>query len=494
MVFTTLTFMAFMAVLFILYYLIPAKYQWKLLLIASFCFYAYASPWYLLFLTFTVVVSYVGALWIAGDQSDGKRPLVVVVILLLSMLGIFKYGNFFLDNIGLGERVSLNMILPVGLSFYLFQSLGYCIDVYRGIVEPEENIFKHALFVSYFPQLLQGPIGDYGRLAPQFFVSHSFDYREVTDGLKRVVWGFFKKLVIANQISLILDSVWMDVPQYHGIVVWVMFLFLYSIQLYADFSGYMDIAIGCSQMLGIKIDENFKTPYFSKNIAEFWRNWHITLGTWFKNYVFYSIMRSRLCKKIMKKYRKTNPYLSNVIPNVIALVIVWLLIGIWHGDNWCYVVYGLYHGTFIIVSTIFEPLYSRFHNRFPKIVGSDVYAVAQMLRTFLIVSFGYVIFRPANLENTKMIINAMFNGNGIVDAMSFGKNYFSEFLIIFIGIIVLTIVDVWHYRNDGASLRQTISSCSILLRYAFYVLAVVAILILGAYGSAELNQFAYFRF
>ena len=202
------------------------------------------------------------------------------------------------------RELAAMVILPVGLSFYIFQSLGYCIDVYRGTARAERNFFKYALYVSFFPQILQGPIGDYNRLAPQLFAPHDFSYKEAVYGIERVAWGFFKKLVIANQISLILDGVWIGYFEYSGCAFWMMALVFYAIQLYADFSGYMDIANGCAQMLGIRMDENFCTPYFSRNIAEFWRNWHITLGAWFKNYVFYPVLRTGWCNQLRKNLKK----------------------------------------------------------------------------------------------------------------------------------------------------------------------------------------------
>ena len=341
MVFTTLKFMIFMAVIFVMYYAMPKSKQWWLLLIASYIFYAFASPVYLIFLFATTGITYCGGRLLelnyslrdeylrarkpelskeekkcykAKIASEQKIVLATVIVLLLLMLGIFKYATFVLNNFSglLGvfgldvNNLTLKIILPVGLSFYIFQSLGYCIDVYREMVKAERNFFRYALYVSFFPQILQGPIGDYNRLAQQLYMEHEFIYKNAKYGIQRITWGFFKKLVIANQISLVIDNIWASYDSYSGLVFWMFVLTMYSFQLYADFSGYMDIAIGCSQMLGITLDENFDTPYFSKSIVEFWRKWHITLGAWFKNYVFYSILRTNWCNYIRKKYKKTN--------------------------------------------------------------------------------------------------------------------------------------------------------------------------------------------
>ena len=220
--------------------------------------------------------------------------VVGAAVVTIGMLVVFKYLEFLFTNVNwllgaMGVDSTLPMarlMLPVGLSFYVFQSLGYCIDVHREMVSAERNFFKHALFVSYFPQILQGPIGDFGRLAPQFFKDRKFSYEEAVFGIQRVAWGFFKKVMVANVIADRINPVWTSAGDYPGFIFWSSVLALYSIQLYADFSGYMDIACGCSQMLGIKLDENFQCPYFAKSIAEFWRKWHITLGVWFKTTFF----------------------------------------------------------------------------------------------------------------------------------------------------------------------------------------------------------------
>lgn len=529
MVFTTLEFMIFMTAVFILYYAVPRNKQWCFLLLASYVFYAFASPLYLIFLFFTTAVTYLGSRvldrnYINQDaylkkegkdlSKEGKKAyktrmqrkqreiIVSVTVILLLMLGVFKYANFAYRNFSslLGifgvktNDTALNIILPVGLSFYIFQSLGYCIDVYREMVAAEYNFFRYALYVSFFPQLLQGPIGDYRRLAPQLFREHEFSYTNAKYGLQRVAWGFFKKLVIANHISLIIDGVWSSCESYNGFLFWMFVLILYSFQLYADFSGYMDIAVGCAQMLGITLDENFKNPYLSKSIAEFWRKWHITLGAWFKNYVFYPILRTDWCNGIRKKYKKTHPYISKTVPDVIALLIVWTLIGLWHGADWSYVVYGLFHGSFIILSVILEPVYIKIDERFPGRKTSKIYSLFQIARTFIIVTFGYAIFRPADLSVTGGILHQMFSGTGFHDLLYLGGYNFKEFIEIFIGMSALLFVDVWHYNSDGQMLRDRISKMSSFGRWLVYITLLLLIIIIGAYGKSELNQFAYFRF
>lgn len=525
MIFTTYQFIVFMAVVFIIYYLIPKGKQWQLLLIASYVFYAFAAPVYLLFLVFITSVTYVGGLLIEKNQNaqeeylkqhkelskDEKKACktlyakkckqcaAAVVVLLLLLLGIFKYSDFILQSaIGIirifkpkTEDIVLNLILPVGLSFYMFQSMGYCIDVCRQMTSAEHNFFKYAAYVAFFPQLLQGPIGEYHRLAPQIFAEHEFSYKNAKYGLQRIAWGFFKKLVIANQISVIIDDFWEGEAPYTGFVFWGFVLVMYSIQLYSDFSGYMDIAIGCAQMLGITMDENFDCPYFSTSIARFWRKWHITLGAWFRNYVFYSLLRTKWLDGIRKKYRKTNAYISATVPNVFALLIVWTLIGFWHGADWSYVVYGLYHGFFIILSTLLVPAYAKIDNRFPHKNESSGYRLFQIIRTFLIVTFGYVIFRPANLASTSAILGQMFSSFGLMDTLTFGRTIFRRFLKISVGTIVLFIVDIWHFRSPDASLRDKINTFPVVIRWIIYLLLLWTIILLGEFGQ---SSFIYFKF
>lgn len=528
MVFTTLPFIVFFAAVFFGYYALPSRCRWRLLLGASWFFYAYMTPYYLIFIGIATLVTYFAAVfiddnlkrqkdWIAANgksidrelkksykgamERKRKRVVAATAFALIGMLVAFKYLDFIFANVRwlggvLGFDFSLssvNLILPIGLSFYVFQSLGYCIDVGREMVPAERNIFRHALFVSYFPQVLQGPIGDYGRLAPQLFEGRDFSYQDAVFGLQRVVWGFFKKLVIANGIAQLINPVWGSVALYPGFLFWAFVLVLYSIQLYADFSGYMDVACGCSQMLGVRLDENFSCPYFSKGIAEFWRNWHITLGTWFKNYVFYPLLRSDLLIGLRKSF-KGNPYFSNTMPTVVALLIVWLLIGLWHGADWSYVLYGLYHGAFIIAVVIFAPLLDRYHYACRRLVESRLYALLQIAVTFAIVTAGYVIFRPADLAVTGGILSQLLQGVRYDIYITFVHKNWMELIPVFLGTAALFFVDIWHYLKPTVSLRVYISTIPSFMRWWIYMAAVLLVTFMGLYGQPGLDQFAYFKF
>lgn len=529
MSFTTLQFAIFFAAVFLAYYALPRKWQWPLLLAASYGFYSAAAPICLIYLFATTLATYLGACAIDGNLrrqkayikgkgnalsrdekkaykagQERKRKLIValVAVFVLGLLGVFKYSGFFLENIkwlvrcaGAGDMsLTISLILPIGLSFYVFQSLGYCIDVCREEVPAERNFFKHALFVSYFPQVLQGPIGNYGRLAPQFFAKHDFDYENVVSGVQRIAWGLFKKFMIANIIADRINPAWSNVGDYPGFICWTTILILYSIQLYADFSGYMDIACGCSQMLGIKLGENFKSPYFAKSIAEFWRRWHITLGEWFKNYLFYPLLRSGWNNSLRKRLSFSAPkHIANAMPTALALFIVWVLIGLWHGAAWSYVMYGLFHGSFIIIGVFLDPLYERFHSLFPRLCASRTYSLFQVFRTFSIVTIGYAIFKPADLSATCEIMRQMFSAidGGGIHQMQYTLHH--SFIKVFGWIALMFVVDVVHCVKPKGTVRNWIHHLPFFARWTVYIAGIWLVVFHGLYGSG-FDQFEYFKF
>ena len=311
----------------------------------------FTVPQALLFLLFTAAVSFVASLLF---QTHKKLATVCLVIAVLPLL-CTKYWHFFSRTVqkitGISTLLDINFIIPLGISFYTFICIGYCIDVKRGIIQPERNFAKFLLYVSYFPHIMQGPI-DTHTLLPQLTAPKIFDYDNAVSGLKRIVIGFIKKIVIADRIGSLISF---PTEEKGVLVFWL--IFLYSIQIYVDFSAYMDIAIGCSKMLSINIAENFDLPYFSKSIAEFWRRWHITLGTWFKNYMYYPLLRLNLCETMRRYFkRKHNKYCMNAVPTAFVLLCVWFTIGLWHGAGFNYIAHGFFHGSIIILSLFLIPL------------------------------------------------------------------------------------------------------------------------------------------
>ena len=533
MVFTSFKFIIFFALVFIFYYSVMKKCQWKWLLLSSYVFYMAASPIYVIFLLASTVVTYSSARLIDDNNSNlsgylkenknnltkeekkkikgkverqNRAILTVSIIITLGMLIILKYSVFIVDNFILFAGVfgkefqspTWNIILPVGLSFYTFQTLGYCVDVFRGMYRSQNNFFKYALFVSYFPQILQGPIGNYGELEKELYSRKEFEYERICKGVIRAAWGFFKKMVIADNIAIIINPVFDSVDGYYGITV-IFALVMYAIQLYADFSGFMDIALGASEMLGIKLGENFDTPYFSKSIPEFWRRWHISLGSWFRNYVFYSVLRGRKCEKIRKKYKKLGKTdKANNITTAIALSAVWLTTGIWHGANWSFIAWGVYYGVIIIFSTVFFKKSKNDNAQSDKTQSEDCTEIVnrqfrfvdlfRILRTFSIVVVGYSIFRPENLMTTgKLWINA-FSGIGIdsLKILLTGKKI--VFIIAMVSTLILFIRDV---ASTKINVEEWIRKQNVFVRWMIYIGLIIAILI---FKAGETQSFSYFKF
>ena len=383
MLFTSYGFIAFLAVLFVLYYLIPKRFQWLLLLAADIVFYACAGWKGLCFMAATIVVSWaatnlMGAslakqkAFLKSDEGKAleraerkaykkqceKRRKVIFVLALVADLGILaalKYTNFLITNVNAlfsAEIAAVDWVLPLGISFYTFQTVSYVIDVYWEKVEPEKNILRVALFTSFFPLLIQGPISRFGDLKDTLFAEHKANFKQISFGLQRVLWGYFKKLVIADRLLVAVTALCGDPATYTGAYVFIGAV-LYAAELYADFTGGIDITIGVAQVLGIKVKENFIRPYFSRNIAEYWRRWHISMGTWFKDYIFYPLSVAPWLLKLSKSARKKiSDGFGRKLSVYVSTIVTWFLTGLWHGAAWQYVVFGLLHGIILCMERL----------------------------------------------------------------------------------------------------------------------------------------------
>ena len=416
MLFTSYEFLAFAVILIALYYIVPSKSQWWLLLAASYIFYGLAGAEYLVFIFTITLLTYViariiGAMatrenayvdsnrnTITKDERKAYRALqkrkrltVLAIGLIFSfgILAVIKYTSFAISNLNvvltlLGSKnlAIPQLLLPMGISFYTFQSTGYLIDVYRGKVFPEKNLAKYALFISFFPQLIQGPISRFNDLSDQLCKPHLFDIKAVTFGLQRVVWGYFKKLVIADRMLVAVKNLIAEPDEYKGVYVFLLIVF-YSIEIYADFTGGIDITIGIAEMLGIKLVENFKHPFFSKSTKEYWRRWHITMGSWFSDYVFYPISVSKTMQKLSKKSReRLGNALGKRVPVYLATLITWFLTGLWHGAGWNFIVWGLLNAVIILVSQELTPLYNKFHSKFPRLINTAPYSILFIVKRY----------------------------------------------------------------------------------------------------------------
>lgn len=526
MPFTTIDFWSFFAVVVTGYYVFPKRIRWWILLAGSLFFYGWLSPIYLVFMAATIAISYSAAMlldlknkeeeaWIEragksmgrdekkiyrqGMNKKRTRILAVALLLLLSMLFVFKYLDFAIDNVswlmkqlGIAWNLPrLGLILPIGLSFYLFQSIGYIIDVQRGEVLAERNFFKHALFVSYFPQIMQGPIGNYSRLSLQLFAERDFDYGEAVSGIRRAAWGLFKKFMIANRLGYMLGGYWEAPETIVGFFPWIFICACYAIELYADFSGYMDIACGCSQMLGIKLDENFNCPYFSRSIPEFWRRWHMTLCEWFRSYLFYPILRSDGISKLRRSIK--NKYLSSVLPTSAALTAVWLATGLWHGANWGYVAWGGYYGLFMIASVALAPLMKKLGDKYGYFEKNVLWQILRAARTFVIVCIGYAIFKPADLSKTVCIFNSMVASAGLGEIGNFLRGQVAYYGAVGVASLLVFAIDGYHFAKPGVSVYEKMGDVPWPVRWGLYMLFMIVVVFMGLYG-ASFDTFEYYKF
>lgn len=530
MLFTSYEFFAFITVLFLLYYIVPRRVQWMLLLAAGYVFYAAADPRYLVYILATTVTIYFTARVIERSQEkqaaylrehkaqmdreekkaykEGRhrvrfRWLLLGLLINLGILGTVKYANFFIANIngvmgafgGTGKLSFVTLALPMGISFYTFQALGYLIDVYRGTVPAEKNFFRLALFVSFFPQLVQGPISRFDDLSKTLYGEHPFDGRTVCFGLQRMLWGYFKKMVIADRILTGLSCI-IDAPgQYHGAYAFVGMLF-YTVELYADFTGGIDITIGIAQVLGIRLAENFERPYFSKSLKEYWRRWHITMGTWFKDYIFYPIS---ICKPMQKISKFSRSHLGKKIgmrlPVYLSSFVVWFATGFWHGASWNFVVWGLANWLVLMVSEELEPLYERFHKRF-GFSNKGLYSLFQVGRTFLLISVLKMfdcysdvgtVFRMFGSMLTAKNWNILWDGSLLKLGMTA-----ADYGVIAAGTAVL--LGVGLIQRSG-SVREKVAARAYPVRVAVWFALFLSVLVFGAYGIGyDASQFIYNRF
>ena len=503
MLFTSYEFFAFITVLFLLYYIVPRRVQWMLLLAAGYVFYAAADPRYLVYILATTVTIYFTARVIERSQEkqaaylrehkaqmdreekkaykEGRhrvrfRWLLLGLLINLGILGTVKYANFFIANIngvmgafgGTGKLSFVTLALPMGISFYTFQALGYLIDVYRGTVPAEKNFFRLALFVSFFPQLVQGPISRFDDLSKTLYGEHPFDGQTVCFGLQRMLWGYFKKMVIADRILTGLSCI-IDAPgQYRGAYAFVGMLF-YTVELYADFTGGIDITIGIAQVLGIRLAENFERPYFSKSLKEYWRRWHITMGTWFKDYIFYPIS---ICKPMQKISKFSRSHLGKKIgmrlPVYLSSFVVWFATGFWHGASWNFILWGLFFLVFLVIEKTFLLPYLKKGKVLPHIY----------VLFFLLIS--WAIFAVTDLSQLGVLLRKMFSLSAGMDWMYYLRNYAVTFCVA----ILFSTPLPWKIYCKV----KDITAVNLVLMGGVLVMSVAYLV------DATYNPFLYFRF
>lgn len=477
MLFNSIEYAIFLPIVFILYWKLPHKYRWAMLLFASYYFYMSWNAKYVFLIFFTTFVSYIAGLLIEKYPIYKKTVLSFTLVACLGVLFVFKYFNFFFEIINSILKVfalpvsdfTLKLLLPVGISFYTFQTLSYVIDVYRGNLKAEKHFGYYATFVSFFPQLVAGPIERPGNLLPQLKKERFFDYNRATNGMKLMAWGFFKKMVVADNLAVMVDRVYNGLTYYEGFA-FVLAAFFFSIEIYCDFSGYSDIAKGSAGLLNIELMDNFKSPYFSTTIKEFWSKWHISLSSWFRDYVYIPLGGNRVSK----------------IRHYLNIFITFMISGLWHGANITFVLWGAINGLLQIIEDIF-------HIRKETKIYSFKWFIRVSL-TFIVMMFVWVFFRAQNVDDAIYVLTHMFSGishpySYIVSGLySFDMTMGELFFYLGIYLIPLFAVDLISVKYD---LIEIINRRPAVIRYTIYYILVMMVLMFHYVG--EVN-FIYFQF
>ena len=512
MAFTSVSFLIFLLATLVLYYLLPKKLQWVLLLIASYGFYWIGGGKTVLYLVFTTLTVYLsgralGALN-ARPKADAaaaarirrqKKWVVLATVLVdFGLLFVVKYGSFtveLLQPLAGGKLPAVDFVLPLGISFYMFQSVGYVIDCYRGKYPVERNLLKLALFTSFFPQIVQGPISRFRDLGPQLTAPHRLDWDKIKYGIQLAMWGYFKKLVIADRLNLFITGVLGSYQLYDGLAFWVTALFS-TFQLYADFSGCMDIVQGISELFGITVEKNFDHPFTSRSVAEWWRRWHITLCQWMKDYVYFPLAVSPHLIKVSGKLKKRfGAKAGKNFVTIVTIGVVWLLTGLWHGVKVCYLIWGLYYALFLIIDTIAQP--KRLTVRLGIDGDSPAWQRFQMVRTTLIFSVGRLITVPDDFSISLHLFQGMFThfnpwifwDGSLLTAGLDGANFLLSLLLI----ALLLVVE--HSQVTHGSIRDRVATLKLPVRWAVWYGLLAGILILGIYGPGySASSFAYMNF
>ena len=538
--YTSLNFLFFVLATMLVYFLFPAKkYKWTVLLAASVFFYIVCGYKFAFYILFTTLSTYLIALWIERVADKSKKLLkekkkewdrdqkknyknrikvqkrlimALALVINFGILAFLKYYNFFAGSLNdvLGSfgvafsAPTLKLVLPLGISFYTFQSMGYIVDVYREKTAAQRNPFKLLLFVSFFPQIIQGPISIYDQLAHQLFEPHEFSFTRMKHGMELILWGFFKKLVIADRAAVLITAVEKDYAQYNGTALTFTIL-LYALQLYADFSGGIDISRGVAQIFGIDMIDNFKRPYFSRSINEYWRRWHISLGGWLKNYLFYPIAMSNVFINAGKKMKNTRfgktaagAHVAKVLPTSVASLIVFLVVGVWHGADWKYVAFGLWNGVIIMLSILLQPLFDGVVDKLHIKRTNPFFIGFQIFRTLIVVLVGYVFDVAPSFGEGMRTLTEFFTNQNIPQAfeqLSKIPLIAHDYAVIGLGGVVILIASLIQERHQDTDIRHMLDKKSFATRFALLYIGVMSVVIFGIYGSGyNAADFVYMQF
>ena len=482
MLFNSIDFAIFLPIVFCLYWFVfknNLKLQNLFVVVASYVFYGWWDVRFLWLILFSTATDYIVGFWLLNEERAKRRKMLlwISVIVNIGFLGFFKYFNFFVDSFVTAfsffgsplEARSFNIVLPVGISFYTFQTMSYTIDVYKRKFEPTKDFVAFSAFISFFPLLVAGPIERASNFLPQFYVKRTFDYSKAVDGLRQILWGLFKKMVIADNCATVVNSIFDNSDSLPGSTLFLG-LFFFTFQVYGDFSGYSDIAIGTSRLLGFNAMRNFAFPYFARDVAEFWRRWHISLTTWFRDYVYIPLGGSR----------------GGTLMKVRNVFILFVVSGFWHGANWTFVAWGALHAILFIPSML-----SKNNRKFIDTVAQGkklptIREVLQMTGTFTLLLFPVILFRSDDLSHAWRYTCGVFNFS-LFTVPTFFDTYFAVKSICF---IVIFMIIEWIGRENQYAIEKIGMNRSLFFRLAFYYAIVFVIL----YFGGEEQQFIYFQF
>lgn len=502
----SIRFLAFLVVLLLLYYLLPSKWQWVVLLCANIIFYLSAGVTY----AGCLVITAVSAWWIAGrtertnehyrelrgqcttreEKQANKTECTKAKKKLMACVMILNFGLWIV------LKYISPAAAPLGISFYTFIAMGYCIDVYRGKYPAEKSFWRFFVFLSFFPQMVQGPFSRYNIMKDTLRKEHVFSFDGLGEGILRMLWGFFKKMVIADRLGKVVAEIYAGNSVSGGIYVPVLMVCV-TLQLYADFSGYMDIVAGVCRMLGIRLQENFRQPFFSRSIEEVWRRWHITLGAWFRDYVFYSISMSRSAQNLAKKCRqRMSPATARMMPSYLALAAVWTATGLWHGATWCFLIWGWMNLAIIAAGMQLAPFYGKLRKLLHVKEDSRGFALFQMIRTFLVFGFMEMFSDAGSLRNAVSICASFFTSFnwGLIrrPMLLFPGLSGGEVILVAAGLLLMLAVDI--AKEKGKGIFSAVGKIPMPVRYLGYALVFYAVILLGNTGTELTGGFMYAQF
>lgn len=530
MSYTSFVFAGFVLSFLLIYYLVPKRFRYIVLLAASYVFYIYTCNKYVIYMLVSTVSTYfagIGISRVAAEQKQylkenkesmskeekkaykaamkGRQKLMMVSALVLNfgILGFLKYANFCIVNFNLMKLTLtgstnfvplLSLVLPLGISFYTFQSMGYLIDLYYGKYEAEKSFLKVALYVSFFPQIVQGPISRFNELSATLFAGNDFCEKNIIYGLYQIMWGLFKKLVVADRVAGYVSNAMSRYTEIRGTYL-LLAIFLYSMEIYGDFSGGIDITIGVARLFGVEVTANFERPFFSKSVAEYWRRWHITLGTWFKDYIFYPLTVAKWVMNLGKWFRQhVGEGIGKRVPIYLSMFIVWFTTGLWHGAEWRYIIWGLLNFVILTISTEAEPLYEKVNNAL-RWNGTLLQKVFRVVRTFWIMSFLRVFdlaeqgIKQAVYVIAKAITDWGLPSLEVIEELGLDNK---ELIAAFAGILIMFIVSM--VQRHG-SIRDRLMAAKLPVRWLITAALMTAIVVFGSYGIGyDARAFIYLQF